>query len=325
MKDALRLKCDLFVQNHKLMLQGFTWDYPILQELTAILCTAYNETVDIHNISSCKRVIRNNMAGFSYVSESALLPTATIMALAPNSEKIFGKLKTVYQMLLQEGFQPSVYLMLSSVIIAMYRKRDEFLDIAKNAKIFYARLINEDWFRALNKEQDYAEMTAIWYAYIGEADKYIENGKQCYKFLKDKLPVRNIVHVIHNNLLMNSLEIEQQCNELLAVYDAMESRGHCVRNGFEDLPLTVLALGFGDDKDVVDEVLKVCDYLQNQTELKYCNIPEARYLLYAAAILEVFYIDSLTSGVCRTKKCGEEFIAMNTALIMSMADDVRRY
>lgn len=321
MNQRSKERCDLFIGNRDLAQQGFTWDYSENQAMTAILCTAWNKDVDITLIRGCRRVIRNDMENFSYIQERVLLPAATMLALSIDSRQTFGGLKKLYLMLLEHGFKPSIYLMLGTLSVAKYMPENTFEAIVESAVAIKTKLSKDSWFKGLHLEDEVEEVIAVWTVSIGDADTYLSTAKKAWEYLKDQLTVSNMIHVINNNLFSRQKpeKLQSICEDIKEMYQIFSDMGFKLNQGLEDAPLTTLAILTQSPQKAVEDVLEVYKYLQQRLSFHGGHITREQYLLYAAALTEMEYIECMENGDYIHQHPGEAFSLLNISLTMTMA------
>lgn len=65
MKESLRSRCQLFVENRDIMKSNFRWDNSLMHPLCASIYTGKNLKVDAKKIKYCKEIIKNKAGLFS--------------------------------------------------------------------------------------------------------------------------------------------------------------------------------------------------------------------------------------------------------------------
>jgi len=267
MVKRLQGKCDLFIRNRQEMQKGFTWDYPAVKGLAAMLYTVCGKEVDINYIRTCRKFMRNALANTGYAEGQGLISAATLLALSENTEKDYQRTVKLYHMFVDRGFRASVYILMASLNVVKYKDESEFERLVDKAVQAYERVMENEWFASLDLESAYKEVFAVSFAEM-DIDTYIEKTKQCYVILKDVLPTWDSVFVVTDTLLMNSSHPENKCKYVKKIYNQLREKGYYFKYDFEYSALGVLALVSDRVSRTVADVTAVCDYLETRREFK---------------------------------------------------------
>lgn len=320
MLGRLQEKCDLFTQNRQVMQNGFTWDYPAVQGLSAVLCTVSGKHVDINQIRACRKVLRESLVEFGEVDGPALISAATMLALSGEPEKVLKKMLRLYQMFVDQGFHPSIYVMLTVLNIVKYTDEDQFEELVVQAVAAYEKVRTNAWFASVDITETYKEIFAIAFA-EADTDAYIDKTKQCYERLNVFLPSWESVVMVTDGLLMNSSQAEKKCDYVIRLYHKLKEKGYEFVDDFEFCVLGVLALVCETTDTAVDDIIEVCNYLENQPVLKAFDGRRDQYLTYASILVEAQYIENIENQQYIIEFSSEVFTMMNISLIMNMAEN----
>lgn len=320
MLESLQEKCDLFIQNRQVMQNGFTWDYPAVKGLSAMLCTAGGKTVDISRIVSCRKVLRDALVELGEVESQALISAATLLVLTGEPEKVFRKMMLLYQKIVDQGFQPSVYIMLTVLNIVKFKDESEFDTLVAQAADAYAAVKSNEWFSSVDISDTYKQLFAVSFA-EEDIDTYIEKTRQCYDALDPILPSWESVVMVTDALLMNSFQAEEKCEYVIRLYKKMRDKGYEFEDDFEFSVLGGLALVCEATDKAVEDVIEVCDYLEKHPGMKNYRGKRNQFLTYAALLVEAQNIEAIEMQQYVSEFASEAFVMMNISMIMNMVEN----
>lgn len=323
MEDKLQKQSDLFIHNRNLMKMGFMWDYHILLGLVAMLCTAYGKEVQVDTIKRYRRILRDMLNDSSYYDEKAFLPIAAFMTLSDEPEALFERFRGICRLLIREGFEPSIYLMLAAATIVLHKDAGELPTIVSKAKSMYISLKHEPWFSKISRSGGYVETIAMS---DKDSMELLIRDKRCYQILKTQFQSLDVINAINHVLVMGSGDAKLCAERAIDIYKGLEERGYAFyKKDFEYASLGVLGLLQEDTGKLAGDIIAVYDYLKKAPGLSSYRLKGSQRLVYASAIVESVYINSQNAYQKGIQKPGDTFIAMNISLIMAMAGDAACY
>lgn len=320
MLKKLQGKCDLFIHNRQEMQKGFTWDYPAVKGLSAMLYTVCGQKVDINYIRTCRKMLRQELAATGYVEGQALISAATLLALSKDSVRRFQHMMKLYNMFVHSGFQASVYTLIIALNIAEYKDESQYEAIVERAADTYEKLMHNEWFAKLDLQQAYKEVCAVSFAEM-DSEAYFEKTRKCYSILEEVLPTWGSIYVVTDALLINSSNAEKKCRYVIDIYNKLRQAGYEFREDFEYSVLGVLALVCDSTDRAVEDVITVCRYLESRSEFNQFNMQRDQYLTYAAMLVEAQYIEDIELGQYISEFVGDVFVTMNISIIVNMVEN----
>lgn len=318
MNTLLTEKADLFTANRLKMQQGFSWEYPAMNGLVAMLYTVYGKELDIDLIRSCRRVMRPKLAEQGLLEDPGIIAASAMISLADDPVEAYRNTNILYGMFLEKGFKPSLYILLASINIAKHHVDGEFAHMVEKAAAAYRYLESIYSIDAYGLNQTYKETLAVTFSEDG-AEAYTKKASYCFGLLRDQLPNENAAMILTDTILATQRDIDETCRIALRLLVLFKQKGYEWREDFQYAITGVLAALCERKTIMVEEVLEAVDYLQHCKTVAEMGLVKDHYLTYACLLIELVYIEKLPD--ITTEQVEQIFIDMNIAMIVSLVEE----
>lgn len=263
------------------MKSNFIWDNTMVHPLCASLYTERDKEVDVDNIRYAKDLIKKHTGLFSNFRGSVQLVYATMLSLAENPEIKLEKALKAYNSLKNE-FWSTQYLPISAFVIADLADPVDYAAISKRAKDLFRVMKQEHPFLTSGEDVTFAVMIALSGLRI---DLAINEMERCYQVLKGDFFSKNSVQSISHVLTLSDENTADKCRRVVDIFNGLRSRGYKFGTGNELAILGVLSLGSKDINKVINDIIRVDDFLQSKKRFGIFGIGRPQRMMYAAILV----------------------------------------
>lgn len=282
MKDTLRNKCDLFVDNYNALMKKFKWNYAINTRLGALLYMMENRVVDIDAINRCGKVIKENTGVFSQFKDTTKFMTSVMLSLQMDPEAMLKGVVSVYDAMKKEGFHSSPYLVLAAISIALQSDPYNYQRLIISTKNYYDAMKVEHKFITSSDDYGFAALLAMTDKSVYQAVSEMEN---CYRILKEDFSYSNAVQSLSHVLTFSEEDAASKCKRVVDLYQALKMRKCKFGTGIELSFLGVTALLQEDIQKLADEIAETKEYLKSKKSFGYWSISATERIMFAVAMV----------------------------------------
>lgn len=282
MKDTLRNKCDLFVDNYTALSKKFKWNHAINSRLGALLYTMENRRVDEEAILRCRNVIKENTGVFSQFKDTTNFMTSVMLALHAEPEAMLKGAINVYDSMKKEGFHSSPYLVIAAITIALQSDPYNYHRIIISAKNYYDTMKDEHKFITSADDYGFAALLAMTDKSVAQAVREMEN---CYRILKGDFFNSNTVQTLSQVLTFSEEEAYAKCKRVADLHKALKERKAQIGSGIELSFLGVLALLQRNTDLLADEIVETKEYLKSKKGFGTWSISSTERIMFAVALV----------------------------------------
>jgi hypothetical protein len=293
MRDTMRDKCSLYVDNYLSLKESFKWGYAMNNRLGALLYTMENSPVDVAVIKKCREIIKANTNIFSYFQSSTSFIVATILSLKAEPEIKIREAVSIYESLKREGFHSSPYLVLAAASIVMYTEPENQRKCVTRAKAFFDAMKAEHRFLTTADDYTFAALLALSEKEVNPTIREIES---CYYWLKNDFRNSNAVQSLAQVLSFHEETMQVKCKRVVDLYQALKIRG--LKFGqYIELPfLGVVAMLPKEVDTIADDIAEVDRYLKDIKGFGSWSIAAKERLMFAAALVCDGFLDDAAKG-----------------------------
>lgn len=282
MKETLRNKCDLFVDNYINLSKKFKWNYTVSTRLGALLYTMENRTVDIDAIVRCRKVIKENTGVFSQFKDTTNFMTSAMLSLQAEPEAMLKGALNVYDAMKEEGFHASPYLVLAAISIALQSDPYNYHKIIISAKNYYTAMKEEHRFITSMDDYGFAALLAMTEKPVNPVIIEMEN---CYKELKNDFFNSNAVQTLSQILTFSEENTYAKCKRVADLDRALKNRKCKIGAGVPLSFLGVIALLQEDTNKLADEIAETKEYLKSKKGFGAWSISSPERVMFSIAIV----------------------------------------
>lgn len=281
MKESLRSRCQLFVENRDIMKSNFRWDNSLMHPLCASIYTGKNLKVDAKKIKYCKEIIKDKVGLFSNFRGHSGIAFSTMLSLEEDPEYKFSKTQKVYSLLKNEFFG-SEYLALSAFSIVQMVEEYDYQRVVNKTKEIYSLMKSEHPFLTSSEDSTFAALFALSEMLAHDAVREIE---KCYRLLKGRFGSFNACQSLSHTLALGEEDTDSKCRRTIDIFDKLRENNCRYGKNYELPVLGVLALANTDVDQMVQEVIQVDSYLKTCKGFGAFGIGRNQRIMYAAMMV----------------------------------------
>ena len=280
MNDQSQKRCELFIKNRDAFKNGFMWEYTSIHHMAALLYTNQGKNVDIAQVKSCKKMIKEKCNAFSYFRSMSNLTLSTLLSLESAPEEMISKVLRAYD-ILKGQFISSEYLPFAAYNLAKLASESEFSKIASDAHEIYTRMKEKHFFLTGQEDQGITVLLALSKK---DPKHIIEESERCYKILSTTFHSKNGVQGLSFVLTLSEQEAKDKCNKILSIHNVLRTQGYKYGKHHELSSLGIFALLEISVNEIVNSVIEIDNYLKTQKGFGIFGIGEKQRLMYAAML-----------------------------------------
>ena len=298
MNQAMKSRCELFVQNRNEIRSRFSWENSYMYPLSASIFTGRNMSVNIERMEECKKLLKQETGPFSNFRGMSRLAIISLLAADASPERRLKNSLSAYGELKNE-FYSSAYLPVTAIIMADMVQPEEYSEVARRTRRIYDLMKKEHPLLTSGEDSSMAVLLAL-----SNKDERlaVEEMEECYKVLKEHFFSGNAVQSLSHVLTLGEGSPGEKCRKSIELFEKLKSAGCKYGTGYELPTLGVLALLDAGTELVASEVAEVNDYLKTQKGFGAFGIGAKQRVMYAGMLVA----DEYTT---------EEPKALNTAAI----------
>lgn len=300
MKETLKQRCQLFVENKEIMKQNFKWENILMHLLCAEVYTEKGKKIEVESIKACKNMIKENVGVFSNFRSNSGIGFAAILSLEEHKEEKFQNILKVYK-LLKEEFFSSEYLALAALTIAQVSESYDYGMIAAKTKRIYSLMKAEHPFLTSSEDSNFAALLAL--SQYSEVE-LIDRVETAYQLLKKELGSFNACQSLSHIIALGEEAPETTCRKVLELYKRLYEKNYKFGKSYELPVLGALALCREDSEEIVSDVIEVFEYLRNSKGFGSFSISKRQCLMYGAMLVSSEYSDHIRDHSAQTVALG---------------------
>ncbi|WP_322020170.1 DUF4003 family protein [Clostridium butyricum] len=300
MNKNIKEICDTTVKNYRYAVQNLRYDGDYINHFSALLNGYYNKNIPHDDVKKVRLYIKNNTSKMSVFRGDMLYILSFLVCVSEkdNIEMCDSILET-FDMLIDERFKESEYLVLSAFSIARYiDKSDRLITIKRTKHIFN---IIKQKYGNLTKDDDYLLCTLL--AVNGlEFECMTEYMDFIFNYMHDlKLFSNNGIQCLTNSILLNSNEnTPDKISKLLVALEENE-----LKIGYQFLQLFGVMVENQDIEKSICDIKKIIEYLCDE---------EREYNFYIDKDFRnmIAFVIAFTESGNTEKKYVDELLAFGT-------------
>ena len=238
MREELRKRCELFVENRDIIKSAFAWESAYVYPMCSGILTARGVRADTQRLMECRDILKANTGVFSNFRGVSRLAVIAMLSLNADAGLMMAQMLELYGKL-KEFFWGSEYLTVAAATIAEMAEPSGYDEIINKTSSIYNRMKTAHPFLTSGEDSAFAALLAM----SELDDSCIEREmEQCYSILKPYFFSGNSVQSLSHILALGEGSAEQKCRKALEIFDALKARGLKYGTGYELATLGVLTL-----------------------------------------------------------------------------------
>ena len=299
MQEALRLRCEKFIENRDLLKENFKMSSIYLHALSANYFLSTKQAVDISKMKEAREILRKNVGLFSNYKGIAELLIISILAVSENpEEKLAMAIK--YNEKLREKFRASQYLTLASIILTDLVDENEIDELINRGRdIFDGMKKNHRW---LTGQED--TVMALLLAFSErENTALFDDMEEVYDLITPVFRKNNYSQMLSHILTLNEGSNTAKVTKVLDVFNGLEGEGRKYGKTFELAVLATVVNIEESAETIVRDTLAVDELLSKYDGYGPFAITKRGRLMHALMLVVDHYLD-LTNPLENTTTLG---------------------
>ncbi len=317
MKESLRARCELFIENRDVIRESFTWQSSYLYPLCSSILTSKNQRADIEKLKECKRLLHSKTGVFSNfrgISKSAII---TMLSTESEPRILLDRILQIYDML-KELFFPSEYLTVAAASIAQIAEPDQYSQIVRKTRTIYEKMKQNHPFLTSSSDSAFASLIAL--SEINE-DYAVQEMEHCYEILHPQFFSSNAVQSLSHILTLGEGSSQIKCQRVMTLFERLKEKGHKYGTGEELATLGVLSMLNVDLNELVEEIIEVDEFLEHQKGFGIFGVGSKQRMMYAGILTMCDFVSHMqqTMNTAALNSVMSLVIAQQAALCASTA------
>ena len=291
MREELRKRCELFVENRDIIKSAFAWESAYVYPMCSGILTARGVRADTQRLMECRDILKANTGVFSNFRGVSRLAVIAMLSLNADAGLIMAQMLELYGKL-KEFFWGSEYLTVAAATIAEMAEPSGYDEIINKTSSIYNRMKTAHPFLTSGEDSAFAALLAM----SELDDSCIEREmEQCYTILKPYFFSGNSVQSLSHILALGEGSAEQKCRKALEIFDALKARGLKYGTGYELATLGVLTLLDVDRNLLIQDITDAEAFLKGQKGFGAFGVGSRQRLMYAGMMASCDYVPDLHS------------------------------
>lgn len=282
MTTELKEKCDLLVQNKRLLQAAFKWEAGLMSLTAAALYTDSGRPADVELLKRCEAIIKEKTSIFSEFRGNAKMPLLCKMALSGEPEATFAKVEKLYGLLKKSKWLGDEYRIMAAITLCDHAKESEYEAAVDRTNEIYDRMKQEHRWLTSNEDIPFAAMLAVSGL---DVDRLIREAERNYRLLKETFHNSNAVQSLSHILALDEHAAEEKCARVTALFHELKASRHRFGTGYELATLGALSLLELPEKEIASLVAEADDHLKGQKGFGALSLTADERRLFAAQLV----------------------------------------
>ncbi len=282
MRDEVRRRCELLIQNRDTMNAAFKWGNSLLNLSAAYMITAKEKRTDVTTLKQCKDLIKEKTSTFSNFKGNANCAITAMLAVSPNADLLLADGMRIHEML-KTKLRDSAYLPMAAMSIARLVSLERQEEIVSKTKEIYDRIKKEHPFLTSAEDSSFCALLALSEKSVEEL---VTEAEACYRFLTEhtRYP-KNSVQSLSHVLALYDGTVEEKCEKVMALYETLKACGLKYGTNYELPMLGILAMTSNNYEELAEEMIEVSTWLSKQKGFGLWGYVSVRQRLMLAGML----------------------------------------
>jgi len=320
MNPKVEAKLNLFNDNFQSIRSEFVWQEPMAKRLAALAYALAGKPLDFDKIKDCHNLIKSEVGVFSSFRGMLSVYVAAALSLSNEPESLLKDTLYVYDLLKEQRFWGSEYLVVTAYEIAANAKRIDFEHMAARTRGFYDEMKSNHRFLVGGDDYIFAAMLALSGLDVHQGANKVKNIHIMLRENFSAFTSRNSMLTLAQMLALSD-EPKERAYEAVKLNRALRKRKIKLDKTYTLPSLGALALLDMDSCTIADELTAACDFLRSQKGFSPWSITIQELQLYAVSLLTHSYIGDSQTTVTKagvTTSVTNLIIAQQVAIIVAM-------
>ena len=283
MREAITRKCDLLIENWKLIHKGFWLENGSLAAIAASAFAEKGQAADVERLKECHKILKKKEGIFSEFRGNSELIVSSKMALSSDPERYLEDVTGVYAKFQKGKVWGSSYRALAAMTICDVGKASEADAVIEKTNEIMKGMNKTHPFLTSDEDTSFAVLLAIS---DKKTEDILEELEEIYKSLKKKFSLHdNAVFSLSQVLASYAGNAQDKADKAIEIFDAFAAVGAKYGKGYELASLgTLIGLGAGPE-DIASEVAEAADYLKGNRGFGAFDMGKATRLMFGTMIV----------------------------------------
>lgn len=282
MRDAVKRRCELLIQNRDTMNEAFKWGSSLLNLSAAYTITSKEKRADVETLKSCKDLIKERTGAFSNFRGNSNCMVTAMLTVSQNAERLLEDGLQVHEML-KEKLRDSAYLPMAAMSVARLTEKERYEEIVDRTKEIYDRVKKEHPFLTSAEDCSFCTLLALSDKSV---DELVTEAERCYRFLTEHTRhPKNSVQSLSHVLAFYDGTAEEKCEKVIELYEILKANGLKYGSGYELPMLGVLAMTNREYEVLAEELAEVSTWLSKQKGFGFWGYVTLKQRLMLAGML----------------------------------------
>lgn len=317
MRDEVRRRCELLIQNRDTMNEAFKWGNSLLNLSAAYMITSKEKRTDVAKLKQCKALIKEKTSTFSNFKGNANCAVTAMLAVSPDAELLLADGMRVHGML-KAKLRDSVYLPMAAMSIARLASLERQEEVVTKTKEIYDRIKTEHPFLTSVEDSSFCALLALSEKSVEEL---VAEAEACYRFLTEhtRYP-KNSVQSLSHVLALYDGKPEEKCEKVIELYDTLKACGLKYGTNYELPVLGILAMTSNNYEALAEELTEVSTWLSKQKGFGlWGSVSVRQRLMFAGMLLQEQEGQKEVSETALIQSSIATVVAQQAAMISVMA------
>ena len=160
MRDEVRRRCELLIQNRDTMNEAFKWGNSLLNLSAAYMMTVKEKHADVATLKQCKELIKEKTGTFSNFKGNANCAVTTMLAVSPDAELLLADGMRVHEMM-KAKLRDSAYLPMAAMSVARLVPLERQEEVVAKTKEIYDKIKTEHPFLTSAEDSSFCALLAL--------------------------------------------------------------------------------------------------------------------------------------------------------------------
>ena len=283
MREAITRKCDLLIENWKLIHKGYWLENSSIAAIAAATFAEKDRSADVERLKECQKILKKKEGIFSeFRGNSELIVTAK-MALSDDPERYLEDVTGVYKKFQKGKFWESNYRALAAMTVCDVGKASDADAVIEKTNGILKGMNKAHPLLTSDEDTSFAVLLAIS---DKKTEVILEELEETYQILKKKFALHdNAVYSLSQVLTSYEGNAQDKADKAIDIYDAFAAAGAKYGKGYELASLGTLIGLNATPEDIASEVAEAADYLKGNKGFGAFDMGKATRLMFGTMVV----------------------------------------
>ncbi|MDY6044738.1 MAG: DUF4003 family protein [Peptoniphilus sp.] len=275
-------KCDLLVENRKIIRETMKWESDLMALAGSSYYVGLGIEVDAGKLRKCHEILKDKAGILSDYRGNVKMPLICRMAVAEDPEKYFDAISTVVDAMKDLKWIDKEYKIMAAITIYDHTDGEDHRHVIEKMADLYKGMKEDHPWLTSGQDVPFAAMLAV-----SDVDTraLLRDMENCYQILKEYFFDKNAVQSLSHVLAMDEGNTEAKCDKLKRIWDLLKEKKHKYGTGYELAVLGSLCLLDIPAEEIVEEMIGADGYLKEHKGFGNLSLGKKSRLMYAGLMV----------------------------------------